>query len=153
MIILRFFSDLFCDIQTFSTLVVILGGDFNLMLDNNFEKLGDLSPHSNYKSSVVVNSHLRTMGLKYVFRVLHSVTKMYTRVKMNPFVTSRLDFILISNSLLHETCSIMILPSVCSDHKIVQIDFNLIQFLKNQAIGNSIIPCYMILTMLLSFAR
>ena len=68
---------------------------------------------------------MKTIGLTDIFRSLHPTKKLFTRVQNNPFAASRLDFFLISNSLLTYCQTASILPSVHSDHRLVQIKLSL----------------------------
>ena len=137
-----FYSNLFNQLQSFSTSDIILGGDFNLVLNNDLDKFGGSPQHSNYKASKVVNTNMKTLGLTDIFRSLQPTKKLFTRVQNNPFAASRLDFFLISNSLLTDRQTASILPSVHSDHRLVQIKLSLIKlFIKVQGIG-SLIPHY-----------
>ena len=120
-----FHSNLFNQLLNFSTSDIILGGDFNLVLNNDFDKLVGSPQHSNYKASNVVNANMKTLGLTDIFRCLHPTKRLFTRVQKNPFVASRLDFFLISNSLLTDSQTASILPSVHSDHRLVQIKLSL----------------------------
>jgi len=64
---------------------------------------------------------MQIMNLKDAFRSLHPFKKVYTRIQTNPFTVSRLDFSLISNSILGNINSISVLPSICSDHRVVEV--------------------------------
>jgi len=71
-----FFPHLFDQIQSLSSYEVILGGDFNLVLNNDRDKLGGSPQHNNYKASAAaVNAHMQTMGLCDICRALHQYTK------------------------------------------------------------------------------
>ena len=120
-----FYSNLFNQLQNFSTSDITLGGDFNLVLNNDFEKLGCSPQYSNYKASNVVNTNMKTSGLTDIFRSLHPTKKLFTRVQNNPFAASRLEFFLISNSLLTDSQTASILPSVHSNHRLMQIKLSL----------------------------
>ena len=102
-----------------------MDGDFNLVLNNDLDKLGGSPQHSNYKASNVVNTNMKTLGFTDIFCSLHPTKKLFTRVQSNPFSASRLDFFLISNSLLTDSQTVSILPSVHSDHRLMQIKLSL----------------------------
>ena len=55
------------DLNNFSSNDVISGGDFNLILNNDFDKIGGAFQHSNYKSCEIVCSQMRTMNLSNFF--------------------------------------------------------------------------------------
>ena len=114
------FSNFFNDLNNFLSYDVILGGDFNLILNNDLDKIGGASQHSNYKAREVVRSHMRAMNLSNSFRIFHPFMKTFTRIQITPFTASKLDFFLESNSLPRFTQSINVLPSIRSDHRVVK---------------------------------
>jgi len=61
---------LFNQIQNVSFYEVILGGDFNLVLNNDLDKLGGSPQHSNYKASSAVNAHICRQWDYVIFVVL-----------------------------------------------------------------------------------
>ena len=54
-----FYSNLFNQLQSFSTSDIILGGDFNLVLNNDLDKLGGSPQHINYKANNVANTNMK----------------------------------------------------------------------------------------------
>ena len=79
--LLNFFNDL----NNFSSHDVILGGDFILILNNDLDKIGGASQHSNYKAREVDCTHMRTMTLSDSFRIFHPFMKTFTRNQITPF--------------------------------------------------------------------
>ena len=123
------FFSIFCnDLNNFSSYDVILGGDFNLILNNDLDKIGGASQHSNYKAREVVRSHMREMNLSGSFRVCHPFMKIFTRIQTTAFAASRLDFFLQLKSLTSFTQSINVLPSIRSDHRVVKLVLRFLQF-------------------------
>ena len=59
LIILLFTQTYFNQLQSFSTSDTILGGDFNLVLNNDLDKLGGSPQHINYKASNVANTNMK----------------------------------------------------------------------------------------------
>ena len=105
------FPNFFNDLKNFSSYDVILGGGFNLILNNDLDKIGGASQHSNYKAREAIRSHMRAMNLSDSFRIFHSFMKTFTRIQITPFTASRLNFFLVSNSLTSFTQSINVLTT------------------------------------------
>ena len=60
-----------------------------------------------------------------VWRKFHPNDPMYTRVQKNPFVCSRLDYIIISSDLLNNVRGTNIVRGIDSDHNIVDLTLSL----------------------------
>ena len=123
-----FFSNFFNDLNNFSSCDVILGRDFNLILNNDLDKIDGECQHSNYKASEVVRSHMRAINLSDFFRIFHPFMKTFTRIQITPFTASRIDFFPVSNSRTSFTQSINVLPSIRSDHRVVKLVLRFHQF-------------------------
>jgi len=78
---------------------IILGGDFNVVLDNELDKLNG-PPHSNKAARKEILDHLKLMNLVDIFRVLRPQVKQFTRYQKNPFIASRIDYFLFLRSFL-----------------------------------------------------
>ena len=113
------FSNLFNDLNNFLFYDLILGGDFHLNQNNDLDKIGGASQHSNYKAREVVRSHMQTMNLSDSCSNFHLFVKTFTRIQITPYTASRLDCFLVSNLLTSCTRSTSALPSIRSDHRVV----------------------------------
>ena len=123
-----YFLNFFNDHNNFSLYDTILGGDFNIILNNDLDKIGSASQHSNYKAREVVRSHMWAMNLSDFFWIFHPFMKTFTRIQITPFTASRFNFFLVSNSFKSCTQSTNVLPSVRSDHRVVKLVLQFNQF-------------------------
>ena len=64
---------------------------------------------------------MNILKLKDVFRLKHLLAKSFTRIQINPFTATRLDFFLVSQHLCDKVGETEIKASVKSDHKISTI--------------------------------
>ena len=106
---------------------VIIVGDFNTVLD----------PELDYSNYVAVNNPrarhkileiIDLLDLIDVYREFHPLTKRYTWRKRNPVKQSRLDFFLVTESLLSSITSADIEASYRSDHSPITLNFKLNDF-------------------------
>ena len=121
-----FFQEFFQKLVTFSAKNLIIGEDFNLILNNTLDKIGG-PKHKNAQARNNVISHINTLKLKDVFRLKHPSAKSFTKIQINPFIATRLDFFLVSEHLCDKITETEIKKSVKSDHKISIIPL-LLQF-------------------------
>ena len=118
----------FNDLNNFSSYDVILGGDFNLILNNDLDKISGAFQCSNYKAREVVCSHMLAINLSDSFCIFHPFMKTFTRIQITPYTASKLNFFLVSNSLTSFTQIINVLPSIRSDHRVVKLVLRFLQF-------------------------
>ena len=120
----QFFNDIQKMIEDSDTNYIIVCGDFNLVMDpdkdcSNYKNL------NNPKARLVVKNIMAEYDLVDAYRNIHPDKKRYSWRRKNPVKQARLDYFLISNSMLEiiENCDIK--PSYRSDHSIIQL--NIIQ--------------------------
>ena len=78
---------------------IIIGGDYNLVLDLEKDKMGGLTKtHQN--SVKVVQEFPEKLDLVDVWRILHPDTSRFTWRQRHPKVHCRLDFFLVSSTLI-----------------------------------------------------
>ena len=115
-----FFQNLLCHILSFECEEVIVGGDFNLVLDVHKDKKGGNSTtHSNSLKEVQNMENL--LDLIDVWRVFNPDTKRFTWRRTKPEIHSRLDFFLVSASLTPTIRNADILPGYKTDHSLITI--------------------------------
>ena len=115
-----FFQTLLCHILSFECEEVIVGGDFNLVLDVHKDKKGGNSTtHSNSLKEVQNMENL--LDLIDVWRVFNPDTKRFTWRRTKPEIHSRLDFFLVSASLTPTIRNADILPGYKTDHSLITI--------------------------------
>ena len=83
----------------YSTQHIILGGDFNLILNKILDSKNYMHTN-NPKFRSEVYKMIEILNLKDVFQEYHTEAQMFTWKKKNPIKQARLDFFLISESLL-----------------------------------------------------
>ena len=97
---------------------IIIGGDFNLVLDMNKDKFGGLEK-TNKKSSRLVKEYMKLEHLYDVWRELNCDKRVYTyQVNRPSIIRVRLDYILVSASLLQNVKVAEIVPGFMTDHSI-----------------------------------
>ena len=115
---------MFRQINDFPLDRMIIGGDFNAVLDNDMDKLHGLL-HKNKLAREEIINHMKLLKLVDVYRELHPNVRKYTRYQTNPVIASRLDFFLMSQNLLNQVKGCDIIPSIRSDHKVVTVDIDI----------------------------
>lgn len=127
-----FFKNITDAIEKFNNTNVIICGDFNLTLDQNNDTF-------NYKHINNPNARERLLEIMHqhelvdCFRSMHPDTKRYTWRKKTPIQQARLDFFLVSNSLLNLITKSSIEASYRSDHSPISLELKLQNF--NQGKG------------------
>ena len=86
-----FFLDLFEHLADFNGEDIVIGGDYNLVLDLDKDKRGGLAKtHQN--SVKIVQEFSEKLDLVDVWRVLHPDTNNFTWRQRHPIIQCRLDF-------------------------------------------------------------
>ena len=114
----KFFNDLADKIESSKCENIIVAGDYNLVLDLEKDKKGgNKITHSN--SADVVKKMMYQFNLVDVWRYFNKDKEQFTWTKLNPdIIMVRLDFFLITSTLLKNVISTDIIPSFKSDHDI-----------------------------------
>lgn len=111
----------------------IICGDFNLVQDQNLDTFNYVNIN-NPRAKDCVLSLKEELNLTDPFRELYEQTKRYTWRKPTPFKQARLDFFLISESLMSSVQNVEILPSYRSDHSTVVLSFQANDFKKGSGL-------------------
>ena len=93
---------------------IIIGGDFNTIMDINLDKKGG-SPNIKERSKTKILQMMDDFNLIDIWRVKNPTKRRYTWRQQNPLVQCRLDYFLISESLHDNTQNVDILPAFRSD--------------------------------------
>ena len=108
---------------------VILGGDFNILQDNNMDKYTKKSRLNQSNETTWSQNELKyiqnSSNLIDIWRQQNPSKKRYTWSQPNPLVRCRLDYFLISKNLRNLNLNAKILPSIKSDHSLIEITFTL----------------------------
>ena len=106
----------------------IMGGDWNISLSQDLDTFG-YNYENNVNSKNFILSCMDNLGLIDVFRTLHPYSKRYSWRQFGGNKRARLDFFLISATLLPFVENADILPGINSDHSmpVLGIDFSRFQ--------------------------
>ena len=115
-----FFRDFFGHLSDFQSEELIIGGDFNLVLNLDKDKKGGLAK-THGKSVQIIHEHSANFDLIDPWRILHPDTLKYTWRRKRPEVQCRLDFFLISQNLMCNVTSAEILPGFKTDHSMITL--------------------------------
>ena len=115
-----FFNKVFNHLKDFKWEEIIVGGDFNLVLNVEKDKKGRLRmTHQN--ALAVVSQACEEFDLTDIWRILNPESQRYTWPQRKPEIQCRLDFFLISSSLICDTNLADIAPGYKTDHSILEI--------------------------------
>ena len=102
---------------------LIVGGDYNTVLDNNLDKMGGSSAHANHRTQAFLKRVISDYGLSDVFRVNNATSKLFTHFNKQYKTATRLDFFLIDDTLINfPRCEASISHGFMSDHSYISID-------------------------------
>ena len=120
----NFFADVSYHLLDFKCDEIVIGGDFNLVLDVEKDKKGGLA-RTHKKSLEVVKDLRESLDLIDAWRVLHSDLLKFTWRQRSPEVHCRLDFFLVSQSTFCNTIDAVIIPGYKTDHSTITIKVSL----------------------------
>ena len=116
----NFFKNFLSHFLSFECKDIILGGDFNLVLDvQNDKKGGRLTTHKN--SLKEVQNIINSLDLIDIWRVSNPDIRRFTWRRSKPEIHRRLDFFLTSNSLSSAITKADILPGYKTDHSLITL--------------------------------
>lgn len=103
---------------------IIIGGDFNSILNVDLDKSGGILK---LKENVVdnINTIKDVFDLVDVWRFYHPTEHRYTWRQNRPLIQCRLDYFLISNNLLEYVKLSDIIPGIRTDHSAILINLQL----------------------------
>ena len=119
-----FFLDWFGHLDDFKCDNIIIGGDFNLVLDLEKDKSGGL-PKTHQNCLKIIKEFSEKLDLVDIWRTLHPETSRYTWRRRSSNVQCRLDFFLISQSVANITALSDIHPGYKSDHSMIILKLSL----------------------------
>uniref|UniRef100_A0A3Q3BAI7 Reverse transcriptase domain-containing protein n=1 Tax=Kryptolebias marmoratus TaxID=37003 RepID=A0A3Q3BAI7_KRYMA len=125
-----FYNNLFLSITAFHG-DVIFGGDFNCTLDPNLDRSSGLDL-SHPKSRRVIQHFMSELNLRDIWRVQNPTKKEFSCHSTTHNSYSRIDYFLISNSLVSRTKSCAYKSILISDHSLCMFKFSpIIAFNRN----------------------
>ena len=123
----QFFQQVRNKIETSLFDFCIICGDFNLVLDPNTDTY-NYKNINNPQGWKCVLELINSLSLKDAFRYFNGNLRRYTWHRKNPKRLARLDYFLISQSLIDYTDRCHILPGYRSDHSIVELSLCFCKF-------------------------
>ena len=102
---------------------IILGGDFNLVLDILKDKKGEKQT-THWNSLKELKSIQNNLDLTDIWRDLNPEENRYTWRRNRKEIHCRLDFFLVSLSIAEKISNADILPGYKTDHSMCKIDIN-----------------------------
>ena len=116
----RFFLTFFDHLNDFKCDEVIIGGDFNLVLDLDTDKKGGLAK-THTESVKTLKDFCAQIDLLDAWRILNPDIRRYTWRRKRPEIHCRLDFFLVTQSLMCNITSANILTGYKTDHSLIEI--------------------------------
>ena len=117
----NFFQVFFDHLSNFKCEEIIIGGDFNLVLDVEKDKRGGLArTHKN--ALKVIQDFSENLGLTDIWRLFNPEARRYTWRQNQPVIHCRLDFFLVSESSLCDVTHADILPGFKTDHSMITLN-------------------------------
>jgi len=116
----HFFADVSNHLLVFKCDEIVIGGDFNLVLDVEKDK-----DRTHKKSLEVVKDFRESLDLIDAWRVLQPDLLKFTWHQRRPEVHCRLDFFLVSQSTFCNTIDAEIIPGYKTDHSLMTINVSL----------------------------
>ena len=104
---------------------LIIGGDFNTVIDITKDKKKHGNINNNKKNRDKINAIIQTNDLNDIYRILNPSTKQYTwHSNHKPPIFCRLDYFLISSNIVNSISVYKITTGIRSDHSIVYLNIN-----------------------------
>lgn len=94
---------------------IIMASDLNLTLNTKLDRSSDKNPMK-CRSRKVVNSYMKDLGLCDIWRYTHPKTQEYSFFSPVHNSFTRIDYFIISMTMVHRVSSCEYLPRVMSDH-------------------------------------
>ena len=121
----EFFENFINIFESFTNEYRLIAGDFNLILHNELDKKGG-KPFSHIKSQEKILDWIKNTDLVDIWRVKHPDEKSFTWSRIKPaLVMCRLDFFLLSQSLISNVKETNILPGFRSDHSLINCNMSI----------------------------
>ena len=116
-----FFQEVFDKIQNIEADHFIVGGDFNKILDNEWDRKSKVHTATTL-SSEFINQQIEQNHWVDIWRYGHMEDRQFTWYRRNPYVFSRLDLFLIQQSSIGSVYAREIWSNAISDHAFVFLE-------------------------------
>ena len=120
----NFFESLFGQIGNNNNEQVIIAGDWNVILNPSVDARNYQSYNSRPRSRKFLVDKMEQLDLVDIYRTVYPSNRSYTWRKFNTIKQSRLDYFIISDSLIADVTHVDIIPGYRSDHSIVCLFIN-----------------------------
>ncbi len=100
---------------------LVIGGDLNFGLNKEMDRLSTAGTQRNWESTNIVKQYMSDYGLCDAWRSFHPNRRKYTFFSHVHHSYSRLDYFLVSSSLLSDISDTEINPIAVSDHAAVSL--------------------------------
>ena len=123
-----FFDNIFQIIENLGNRQVLTAGDWNTILDPTIDTRNYRNNNPKPRSRQIIHTKMENLDLVDIFRKVYPSKRAYSWRKFNTIQQGRLDYILLSDSLIEKVGNVDIIPGYRSDHSIVTvslIDLNL----------------------------
>ena len=115
----EFFESVFKTLEEFSSENLLIGGDFNLVLDLDIDKQGG-NRTTHEKCQELVLNYMSENKLSDIWRIENPNIKKFTwKSYSQPFIHCRLDFFLVAENLVNKCHKNKITTGFRSDHQLV----------------------------------
>ena len=114
----------FSHLSSFHCEEIIIGGDFNLVLDLVKDKKGGL-PRTHKNAVKVVQDFCENFDLSDIWRILNPEAKRYTWRQRLSDIHCRLDFFLVSQTSICNITQADIIPGFKTDHSMITLSLSL----------------------------
>ena len=119
-----FFSNFFDHLSDFQCDDIVIGGDFNLVLDVEKDKKGGLAK-THKQSAKIVQNAVAELDLVDIWRAFNPDVRKYSWRRKTPEIHCRLDFFLVNQSVATITKSADIVPGYKTDHSMITLYISL----------------------------
>ena len=120
----EFFHKLVVEMQKHENQEIVIGGNFNLVLDENIDS-AQAQYKNNTESAEFVNNTMNELSLVDVWREQNTNVREYTWARSKPkYIASRLDFFLVNYGIM-ANCTAQILPGFATDHSLITLCFQI----------------------------
>ena len=126
-----FFENFFQVIEKIDNEYIAIGGDWNVALDPT-KDLFRYRAIGRQRARKKIEDFMTVLKLTDVWRALNIDKRQYTWRKFNSTQQGRLDYFLISDSLLCNTNSAYISPGYRSDHSLISLELNTDKFKRHR---------------------
>ena len=118
-----FFTNIFQKIEDTGCRQVMIGGDWNVVLNPNIDTRNYRGFNTRQRSRQIIKQKMEFLDLVDIYRKVFPDKKAYTWRRFNTTQQSRLDYILISDNLVDKVTNAEINSGYRSDHSIPCITF------------------------------